>query len=639
MSSLEFMLAKEYQKNMKIPREFLGKEELFAPVGWLASEKLDGYRARYNPETNSFWSRQNKPYNAPQWFIDIMPAFHLDGELFCGRDGFQKMGAVRKKVPVDEDWFSIKFYVYDAPEHDGEFYDRYEALVEIVKQVEKYWKSYKKNLDSRFKNVTCPIVLTKHHEVESVEHMEAFYKDILNMGGEGIMLKNPWSEYTGKRSNDLLKYKPVLDAEAIIVDYKPGTGKYKGMLGAFICKPLINKGNYQVIDKDENHEFATSGMDDVIRNSYKSTHPIGTIITIEYTSFTDTGKFRFARYSRIREDVDLRDEEEEMDICDSDEKLKNCIKVFEALHKYERANGEGFKASAYMKAVKALKNMNNDCDVTPENLLKVKGVGQKIVDKAMQIMTTGTCPMYDSIKDKKDPREEFLKIHGVGSVKAKQIANMGITSIEELRNHMEVDEILNDTQKIGLNWFEDINERIPREEIIFHENFLKQTLNNIDPTAELTITGSYRRGKMDSGDIDVLIKTPSVKNTSVYEKFLDTLFTIHEFHNGNGCPYMYETLSRGKKKFMGICKINNGIGRRIDIMFTKPEEYPFAILYFTGSMEFNVKMRSELLERGKKLNEYHLKDALTNKVIPHNCITENDVFKFLGYKYVSPKNR
>ena len=638
MSSLEFMLAKEYEAAMKIPREFSGKEEHFAPVGWLMSEKLDGYRGRYNPKTRSFWSRQNKPYIAPKWFINAMPNTHIDGELFCGRDGFQKMGAARKKIPVDKEWMSIKFYVYDAPEMEGEFYDRYVALEGIVKEAEKHWEEYKLTLGEEFKDVSCPLVLTKHYEVENIEHMKSFYQGILDMGGEGIMLKNPWSEYEGKRSNHLLKYKPSLDAEAIIVDYKEGTGKYKGKLGAFVCKPLINKGNYQIIDTDENHEFATSGMNDSIRASYKQTHPIGTIITIGYTSFTDTGKFRFARYMRVRDDVDLR-EPSDMDVCDSDEKLKNCIKIFEAMSKHERANGEGFKAAAYNKAIKALKQMENDCDVTPENLLKVKGVGKKLVDKAMEIMTTGTCPMYENIKDFKDPREIFMNIHGVGAVKAKQLSDLGITSIEDLKNRIDIDELLNDTQMKGLNWYEDINERIPREEIVQHEKFLKKTLKSIDPTADLTITGSYRRGKVESGDIDILIKTPSVKNNSIYNKFIEELSKVKGDCDGNGCPYICESLSKGNKKFMGIAKWNNGIGRRIDIMFTKSEEYPFAILYFTGSMEFNVKMRGELLEQGKTLNEFCLKDSETKKVIKNKCVTEKDVFKFLGYDYVKPEDR
>ena len=98
-----------------------------------------------------------------------------------------------------------------------------------------------------------------------------------------------------------------------------------------------------------------------------------------------------------------------------------------------------------------------------------------------------------------------------------------------------------------------------------------------------------------------------------------------------------EELSRGPKKFMGICKLGDSIGRRIDIMYTKPPEYPFAILYFTGSMEFNVKMRGELLEKGLSLNEYGIKSD--GKSVKHGCKTERDVFQYLGYDYVEPENR
>ena len=170
--------------------------------------------------------------------------------------------------------------------------------------------------------------------------------------------------------------------------------------------------------------------------------------------------------------------------------------------------------------------------------------------------------------------------------------------------------------------------QFPYNEMVKHEKFLKKILTEIEPTAELTVTGSYRRGKRVSGDIDVLIKSPSVKNTSIYEAFLDKLNE----------SYMVETLSRGKKKFMGICLISK-ICRRIDVMFTKPEEYPFAILYFTGSMEFNTMMRQKCLDRGLSLNEYSLKDNDTKKVVDHKFVSEKDIFDYLEMKYIEPENR
>ena len=74
-------------------------------------------------------------------------------------------------------------------------------------------------------------------------------------------------------------------------------------------------------------------------------------------------------------------------------------------------------------------------------------------------------------------------------------------------------------------------------------------------------------------------------------------------------------------------------------MFTKPEEYPFAILYFTGSDEFNVTMRKQLLERGLSLNEYSLKDNQTKKKVDHVFSTEKDIFDYLGLDYVTPEQR
>ena len=125
----------------------------------------------------------------------------------------------------------------------------------------------------------------------------------------------------------------------------------------------------------------------------------------------------------------------------------------------------------------------------------------------------------------------------------------------------------------------------------------------------------------------MLINTPSVKNNSIYNKFIDELVKQ---------GYLVEEFSRGQKKYMGMGKLGD-ICRRIDIMYTKSQEYPFAILYFTGSMEFNVKMREELLKRDLSLNEYGIKSD--GKNVKHNCETEKDVFKYLGYDYVEPEDR
>ena len=91
---------------------------------------------------------------------------------------------------------------------------------------------------------------------------------------------------------------------------------------------------------------------------------------------------------------------------------------------------------------------------------------------------------------------------------------------------------------------------------------------------------------------------------------------------------------------MGLGKINSSpYYRRIDIMYTKPEEYPFAILYFTGSGDFNVKMREYALEKGFTMNEYSIKHTETKEKVNHKFISERDIFDFLNYEYLNPQNR
>ena len=91
---------------------------------------------------------------------------------------------------------------------------------------------------------------------------------------------------------------------------------------------------------------------------------------------------------------------------------------------------------------------------------------------------------------------------------------------------------------------------------------------------------------------------------------------------------------------MGLGKINiSPCFRRIDIMYTKPEEYPFAILYFTGSGDFNVKMREYALEKGFTINEYSMKYTETKEKVNQIFYSEKDIFDFLKFEYQEPQNR
>ena len=635
------MLAKEYEAGMTLKKD----TSKFAqpPLGWYMSEKFDGYRALFRYEegeesgepVGKFYSRQGKPFFPPHWFMESMPPPNLlgskilDGELWAGRDNFQLMGIVRKKKPVSEEWLNISYQVYDITNGEGGFVKRLKDLKRITSFTEKAFQIKIKQIDYFLPTqivISCPLVFAKQQRITSHKQMKATYQEVIDNKGEGIMMKHPLSTYDNGRSSHMLKYKPAFDREAIIIGYKGGVGKYDGLLGSFICRPLLNHDTYMSVDLDDDNIFTLSGMNDAIRDSYSESHPEGTIITYECSGFTDKGVPRFGRYQRIRDDVVIK----EHIVKEGDrDNLDKTLVIFQKLLLHYKSEGDSLRAKTYLGVVKALLLLETDKDLEPKNLKSCDRIGQGTRTRIKEIIDTGTLQEYEKIKDYKSPLSEFLKIHGVGKSKAMNLVGQGFKTIEDIRKCPPdtLGTILNETQLKGLKHFDDIQERIPYAEIQKHEIILKKILSEIDPEAELTIAGSYRRKKDTSGDIDILLKAQTKKT---YDRFIDTLKIS---------SVIVEDLARGPKKYMGLAKgIDTSFVRRIDIMYTKIQEYPFAVLYFTGSCEFNQRMRADALIMGYTMNEYSLK-SLSGEKMENVFITEKDIFKFLNYEYLEPEMR
>ena len=252
-----------------------------APDGWWLSEKFDGYRAIWDGK--DFRSRNNNIFEAPTWFKDWLPAsISLDGELFLGRESFEECGLFRRKVPDDDQWrhAQVKYQIFDSPSAKGTFEERLAFIGNLIKQKCKCVKT----------KDPCPLILAKQTKVKNEEHVMEIYGTLLEKGAEGVMLRSPGSPYEPKRSSHLLKVKPHFDEECRIIGYKDGTGKYIGKLGAFKCELV----------KNNKIKFDTSGMNDEIRNNYKTTHPIGTIITFVHMGIMKSGAPRHPNYLRKR---------------------------------------------------------------------------------------------------------------------------------------------------------------------------------------------------------------------------------------------------------------------------------------------------------------------------------------------------
>lgn len=300
--------------------------------------------------------------------------------------------------------------------------------------------------------------------------------------------------------------------------------------------------------------------------------------------------------------------------------------VLDKLSKLMMKKGEFIKSRAYSKAQETI--LKENTDITSVDQLKGKrGIGETILKKLTEYAETGKLGLLERYKN--DPLVIFSDIYGIGPKNAKDLVDKGIKTIDELREKQE--DVLNNVQKVGLKYYEDILERIPRSEIDKYNcefsNAFNVAAKDVDATYE--IVGSYRRGAKTSGDIDVIITS---EDPTIFPKFID------ELQKQN---IIVEILSQGNTKCLVITKLGRrSTARRVDFMFTSKEEYPFAVLYFTGSKAFNTVMRGHALSMGYTMNEHSIrKNDKEKSKADHVFVTEKDIFDFLNMEYKEPTER
>lgn len=298
------------------------------------------------------------------------------------------------------------------------------------------------------------------------------------------------------------------------------------------------------------------------------------------------------------------------------------IDKLELLHKQFKndSNKNKFQVSAIKKAIYSIKNHNNELK-SKEDALKIKGIGEKIAIRIEEIINNG------DLKELNQLENELLNVIGIGPQKAKKFNKKGIFTFNDLKEAYDSNKIeLTDDIIIGVKYYNDFNLRIPREEVdefkkIFDKVFIKLKL-------EYNICGSYRRGNKDCGDIDLLV-TARRFPTNVMAKILIGLKDV----------LVSDALltPNAKKKFMGACRLKGGLVRRLDIRLINYKSYYTALMYFTGSMEYNIKIRNIAIEKGYQLNEYGLFKKENKKQIIIK--SEEDICNILDVEYLEPNLR
>ena len=326
---------------------------------------------------------------------------------------------------------------------------------------------------------------------------------------------------------------------------------------------------------------------------------------------------------------------------------ETLVGLLEELSQIEKSRGEPFKARAYLKAAESVMEATDDI-TSVEQMEGKKGIGKKIMEKFRQFEKEGDIDLLR--RERNNPLVKLNEVHGIGPKKAQElISKYGIADVDALKKHgddyvtsdgklvPEVDKkpgmkpILDPKQKMGLHYFDDLAERIPRSEVVEHKAVLERLFSTLDfPGKKMEIVGSFRREKQNSGDIDVIV-TDSNGNRALLKDFS----TLLEKEN-----VIEAFLTRGATKIMAVARLPGKKARRLDLMFSPPEEYPFSTLYFTGSASFNIGMRLRALQQGLSLSEHGLK-RLDGGPAPDvsQFKDEADIFKYLGLKYKDPKTR
>jgi len=237
---------------------------------WL-SEKLDGMRGYWNGE--QLFTRQGHVINSPEWFTKSWPDNAMDGELWIKRDYFQQtMSCIRKKVADEVCWQSVHFMIFDLPKHAGTFTERIAAMQQLTTTVNSPYLS-----------------MIEQFKLTTVEQLHQTLNKVNNNNGEGLMLHHERAYYHVGRTVNIMKLKKHYDAEAVVMAYIEGKGKYQGLLGALQVKTTEG-----IIFK------IGSGFNDKERHKPPA---IGSLITFKYNGKTAAGIPRFARFFRVREQI------------------------------------------------------------------------------------------------------------------------------------------------------------------------------------------------------------------------------------------------------------------------------------------------------------------------------------------------
>jgi DNA polymerase/3'-5' exonuclease PolX len=303
-------------------------------------------------------------------------------------------------------------------------------------------------------------------------------------------------------------------------------------------------------------------------------------------------------------------------------------------------NTLNFKLRAFERALETFSKFKTEIK-SVEQIDGIPNIGPGIKKRVQIILTKGYLPENNKYKKQETDQQyinELTTLIGIGPQLAlKLIHNHNIKSISELERKIN-DIPLPHMVKVGLKYKDKYEKKIPRLEMVEIDKYIHSILIPLDSDLLCVLCGSYRRLKTYSNDIDMLIVHPQYNQNSdilksnLLEKIIKTLSDQHLI--------IESLLSQDvKTRYMGLIKMNRYPIRKLDIRLVPYTSYYTALLYFTGSAQFNKYIRTKAKRLGYKLSEYGLFKYSDDKWINIPIHSEHDVFNYLKLPYQQPQYR
>jgi DNA polymerase (family X) len=295
-----------------------------------------------------------------------------------------------------------------------------------------------------------------------------------------------------------------------------------------------------------------------------------------------------------------------------------------------------FKARAYHNAVRALESVSEPLDklIAEGRLEEIKGIGESIQKKVVEMVSTGKLAYYEELKAATPPGlVAMLEIPGLGPKKIKVLHDeLGVESVEQLEAACQADKVAG-LKGFGEKTQANILEGINRRRAYASRHLISDALPIADAMLEALRThpevircsaaGSLRRHREVIGDVDLLVS--SKQPVEVIDFFTQQTGILN-------------VIAKGDTKSSVL--LAGGI--QSDLRVVSDSEFASALMYFTGSKEHNIALRQRAIERGLRLNEYGLFRSKTETRDPQllvPCKTEAEIYHELGLQYIPPEMR